>query len=120
MLPNPIRAIDMRLVAAIAAASGEVHKNEVAALTQLLGADFTEKVPKVEEARKELEAHLEKAKDVPLATRAQLIQHLTIVAAADGVVDPAEVGEMHRIATRLGVDAQVVEQTLAGAASPMD
>ena len=35
---------------------------------------------------------------MPLATRAQLIQHLTIIAAADGVVDPNEVGEMHRIA----------------------
>lgn len=104
----------------IAAASGEVDKNEVAALTQLLGADFTERVPKVEDARKDLEGLLDKAKEVPLGTRAQLIQHLTIVAAADGVVDPAEVGEMHRIAMRLGVDAQVVEQTLAGAASPMD
>jgi uncharacterized tellurite resistance protein B-like protein len=104
----------------IAASSGDVHKNEIAALTALLGADFTEKVPKTEDAKKELEVVLAKTKDVPLGTRAQLIQHLTIIAAADGVVDPNEVGEMHRIAQLIGVDAQVVEQTLAGAASPMD
>lgn len=104
----------------IAAASGDVDKNEMAALTALLGADYTEKLPKSEDAKKELELLIPKAKEVPLVTRAQLIQHLTIIAAADGVVDPNEVGEMHRIAQLLGVDAQVVEQTLAGAASPMD
>lgn len=104
----------------IAGTNGDVHKNELAALTALLGADFTERTPKVDEARKELESLLDKAKDVPLGTRAQLIQHLTIIAAADGVVEPGEVSEMHRLAQRLGVDAQVVEQTLAGAASPMD
>lgn len=104
----------------IAASSGEVHKNEIAALTALLGADYTETTPKVEDAKRDLEAVLLKTKDVPLGTRAQLVQHLTIIAAADGVVDPNEVGEMHRIANAIGVDAQVVEQTLAGAASPMD
>ena len=104
----------------IANTNGDVHKNELAALTALLGADFTERTPKPDEARKELEGLLDKAKEVPIGTRAQLIQHLTIIAAADGVVEPGEVAEMHRLAARLGVDAQVVEQTLAGAASPMD
>ena len=40
--------------------------------------------------------------------------------AADGQVQDAEASEMYRIAAALGVPAQVVAQTVAGAASPMD
>jgi uncharacterized tellurite resistance protein B-like protein len=74
----------------------------------------------VEAARAELEQKFDAALQLPLYHRAQLVQHLTIVAAADGNVDQFELGEMGRIAWRLQVDPQVIEQTLAGAAHPMD
>jgi uncharacterized tellurite resistance protein B-like protein len=71
-------------------------------------------------AQEELEQRLTKATELPMRARAQLVQHLTIVAAADGQVDDAELTEMVRIADRLGVGAVVVHQTLAAAAHPMD
>lgn len=105
----------------VAAANGHVDESEIKALSALLGDDYTTKMPDVEKVKKEIEPLLdEAAKDVSLAGRAQLVQHLTIIAAADGSVEPSEVEEMHRLAHRLGVDVSVVEQTLAGAASPMD
>ena len=57
---------------------------------------------------------------MPFAGRAQIVQHATIIAAADGVVEPRELDELMRIATGLAVDPQVIDQTLAGAAAPMD
>ncbi len=105
----------------VAAANGEVAQVEVDALRALLGADQTLGQIDVDKARLELDAAAAAAvKEVGLAGRAQLVQHLTIVAAADGVVDDVEMHEMHRIAGLLGVDGQVVAQTLAGAAAPMD
>jgi tellurite resistance protein len=44
----------------------------------------------------------------------------TFVAAADGVIDESELEVLNRIADGLEVDAQVIAQTLAGAAAPMD
>jgi uncharacterized tellurite resistance protein B-like protein len=104
----------------IAAADGDVTPAEVKALTVLLGADQVSGAIDVEKNRKDLEARIEEVKDLPLGSRAQLVQHLTIIAAADGQVSAAEAAEMHRIASRLGVDAHVVEQTLAGSSSPLD
>lgn len=57
---------------------------------------------------------------MPFAGRVQIVQHATIIAAADGVVEPVELDELMRIATGLEVDPQVISQTLAGAAAPMD
>jgi uncharacterized tellurite resistance protein B-like protein len=105
----------------VAAANGEVAQVELDALRALLGAAQTSGKLDVEKARKDLDEAIAAAvKEVGLAGRAKLVQHLTIIAAADGEVDDAEVHEMHRIAGLLGVDTQVVEQTLAGAAAPMD
>ena len=105
----------------IAAANGKIEDSEIKALTALLGDDYTTKIPDIEKVKKDVEPLFDQAvKDVSLAGRAQLVQHLTIIAAADGSVEASEVEEMHRIAHRLGVDVSVVEQTLAGAASPMD
>jgi tellurite resistance protein len=105
----------------VAAANGVIDKSELKALSALLGADYTTTLPDIERVKKEVEPLLDQAvKDVSLAGRAQLIQHLTIIAAADGTVDAFEIAEMHRLASRLGVDVSVIEQTLAGAAAPMD
>ena len=106
---------------AVAAANGEIAASELRALSALLGADYVEGPIDPVKVRADLDARITQAlKDVPLAGRAQLVQHLTIIAAADGQVEPAEVSEMHRLAAALQVDGQVVEQTLAGAADPMD
>jgi uncharacterized tellurite resistance protein B-like protein len=55
-----------------------------------------------------------------LAQRAQLVQHLTIVAAADGQVSPEELHMMEDIARKLEVGPGVVHQTIRGAMHPID
>ncbi len=104
----------------VAAADGEVHEAEVKAVRRLVGHEEMWAGVDVEAARKELEEKLDAARSQPLARRAQLVQHLTIVASADGVVSPEELSEMGRIAVRLEVGPTVVEQTLAASAHPLD
>lgn len=104
----------------VAAANGKIEDSEVKALRTLLGTDETYGPINVEAARKELEEKIDQAGGVSFPRRAQLVGHLTIVAAADGHVDAHELGEMGRIAHRLGVDPSVIEQTLQGSAHPMD
>ncbi len=104
----------------VAAANGTIEDSELKALRTLLGTDDTWGPVNAEAARAELEQKFDAANQVPFARRAQLVQHLTIVAAADGSVDQWELGEMGRIAWRLGVDPSVIEQTLQASAHPMD
>jgi uncharacterized tellurite resistance protein B-like protein len=104
----------------VAAANGTVEESEMRALRTLLGSDETWGPANPEAARAELEQKWNAALQVPFARRAQLVQHLTIIAAADGTVDQWELGEMGRIAWHLQVDPSVIEHTLAGAAHPMD
>jgi uncharacterized tellurite resistance protein B-like protein len=108
----------------VAAVTEGISEREVGALRALLGereAQVPSDVPTLEKTVKELEEKLDQAnREVPLGGRLQLVQHLTLIAAADGNVDRDEHAEILRIAGRLGVDAEVVEQTLRGAAAPMD
>lgn len=104
----------------VAAADGQLHEAEIRAVRRLVGHEEMWAGIDVEAARAELEERLEAALSQPLARRAQVVQHLTIVAAADGVVSPEELTEMGRIAARLDVGPGVVEQTLAAAAHPLD
>jgi uncharacterized tellurite resistance protein B-like protein len=104
----------------VAAADGHVHESEVKAVRRLVGQEEMWAGVDVEAARKELEERLDTARSQPMARRAQLVQHLTIVAAADGQVSPEELAEMGRIAVRLEVGPTVVEQTLAASAHPLD
>ena len=104
----------------VAAADGNVHEAEIKAVRRLVGQEEMWAGVDVEAAKKELEEKLAAALTQPMARRAQLVQHLTIVAAADGVVTPEELGEMGRIATRLEVGPTVIEQTLAASAHPLD
>jgi len=105
---------------AVAASDGEVHEAEVKAVRRLVGHDEMWSGVDVGSCQKELEEKLVTADRQPFFRRVQLVQHLTIVAAADGQVKPEELAEMGRIATRLGVGPAVVEQTLAAAARPFD
>lgn len=104
----------------VAVADGSVHETEIKAIRRLVGQEEMWRGIDVDGARKELEESLATALQFPMARRAQLVQHLTIVAAADGVVSPEELAEMGRIAVRLEVGPTVVEQTLSASAHPLD
>lgn len=105
----------------VAAANGEVVAAERDALKALLGADMAHDRLDPEEASRDLDDLITRAvAEVPIVARTRLVQHLTIIAAADGVVDEAERDAMHGLAHRLGVRLEVIEETLAGAARPMD
>lgn len=106
----------------IAAANGVIEASELAALASLLGADIAETSPQaVETARKDLPGRMEEAvKKVSAVKRTQLLQHLTIIAGADGTVDDFELEALRRIAEALQVDFGVVGQTMTAAAAPMD
>lgn len=104
----------------VAAANGTIEDSEVRALRALLGSDETWGEMKPEAAREELDKLMVELGELSLHRRAQVVQHLTIIASADGKVDQQELAEMGRIALALNVDPKVIEQTLNGAASPMD
>ena len=105
----------------VAAANGEIEETELDALRTLLGATAMLGSIDSDAIRSQIDDRLAKVREAsPLAERAQLVQHLTIVAAADGQVCDEEFAEMRRIAVALDVDPMVIEQTLAAAAAPMD
>ncbi len=105
----------------VAAANGEIAPSELRALRALLGAKNVDIPEELDAIRKELVERAAEAKDkVSFAGRAQIVQHATIVAAADGVVEDSELAELTNLANALGVDPQVIDHTLAGASAPMD
>ncbi len=105
----------------VAAANGDIAPSELRALRALLGAKNVDIPDQLDAIRTELAERIVEAKaKVPFAGRAQIIQHATIVAAADGVVEDSELQELTRLANELGVDPQVIDYTLAGASAPMD
>jgi len=110
----------------VAAASKEVDQREIDAMRAMLG---EEAVPTenprgdidIEQVAREFCEQVDEiTRCIPLADRARLTQHLTIIAAADGDVDDAEHARMAEIAVQLGVNPSVVDQTLAGAVRPLD
>jgi uncharacterized tellurite resistance protein B-like protein len=97
----------------------------VLALRALLGAEMIdetiEKPDDLDKLREDVATVAKEAvAEASFADRARLVQHLTIIAAADGIVDELEMEEMTRVAHLVEVDPIVINQTLAGAASPMD
>ncbi len=104
----------------VAAANGDITKGELDSLKAMLGAEAMYGVVDPAAATKELDKKLEEAKTAPMLARALLVQHLTIIAAADGVIEPVEIAVIQRIAERLGVSAYVIEQAIHATASPMD
>jgi uncharacterized tellurite resistance protein B-like protein len=105
---------------AVAAAHAGISADEMSALRALLGAKQAKAPEDVAQIKTELEQLLGELAAQPLVHRAQLVQHLTVIAGADGSVADEEYAEMARIAERLGVPTQVIDQTLVGAAAPMD
>lgn len=105
---------------AVAAASGGVERSELEAIGRLLGSDHSDDTIDPNKVIGDLPGRIKAALEVPLYQRAQLVQHLTIVAAADGQVSPEELHVMEDIATQLEVGAGVVHQTIRGAMHPID
>jgi uncharacterized tellurite resistance protein B-like protein len=105
---------------AVAAAHGGVSTDEMAALRALLGAKQAKAPEDLPAIKGELDTLLAELAQAPLVHRAQLVQHLTVIAGVDGHVAEEEYAEMARIAEQLQVPATVIDQTLAGAAAPMD
>jgi len=104
----------------VAAANGEITKSEVDSLKALLGTEQMYGTVDPVAASKELDKKLEEAKTAPLGMRALLVQHLTIIAAADGLIEPVEIAVIERIAERLGVGPYLIDQAIHASASPMD
>jgi tellurite resistance protein len=105
----------------VASANGVISAAETKALRALLGAKRAPVPEDVEAVKRELPQRLEEGRaKMPFVGRVQIVQHATIVAAADGVVEPSELDQLTRIAEGLAVDPGVIAQTLAGAAAPMD
>jgi tellurite resistance protein len=108
----------------VAWADGTLDPREEKAMVALLGDDVRhDRLWRVEgkaDVETQLGGAIEKARALPLARRLPVIQHLTIVAAADGVVTDGEHEAMGAIAAALGIDAIVIEETLRAAAHPLD
>lgn len=105
---------------AVAAAHDGISEAELSALRALLGAKQAKVPEDVATLRGELDGLLGEVAKLSLGRRAQLVQHLTVIAGVDGHVADEEYAEMARIAEALAVPTQVIDQTLAGAAAPMD
>lgn len=89
------------------------------ALVALLGTETFWPAPNQEALLKELDEKLHQVREkTSRVWRQQLVQHLTVVAAADGHVAPAERAAMHELATRLDVHTDIVDHTLHSAAAP--
>ncbi|HSA24029.1 MAG TPA: TerB family tellurite resistance protein, partial [Myxococcota bacterium] len=107
----------------VSAANGKIEESEVNALRALLGEMVSEDTSRIdlENIRRKLGEQLQEAvRDVPFAERVRLLQHLTIIAGADGHVEEVEMAEMVKVAAGLQIPTTVIDQTLAGAEAPMD
>ncbi|MBT3222596.1 MAG: M48 family metalloprotease [Proteobacteria bacterium] len=99
--------------AVVAAANGEIAKEEIEALKSLLGLARVPDTLKPELLRQHLAERIEKVKELVVPSRrAQLIRDLALIARADGHVDDEEVAEMRSLAAELEVDPTLVETVL--------
>ena len=97
----------------VAAASGEIADEEIAALEKFLGPGALPSRINVKAIEEDLPRRIEAVKsDVPPLRRAQVIRDLCVIALADGHIDEAERHVLHRLAAELEVDAALVERTV--------
>jgi uncharacterized membrane protein YebE (DUF533 family) len=89
------------------------------ALVALLGTEVFWPPPEQVLLAEELDKKLDEAKEkVSRVWREQVVQHLTVVAAADGVTTTQERDAIVELAGRLGVDTAMVDRTLRTASAP--
>ena len=104
----------------VAAASGGISAEELAALERFLGAGAVPERMNIDAIREDLPRRTEMVKaEVPPLRRAQVVRDLCVVALADGHVDEAEERILCEIAEAVGVDASLVARTIASSA-PLD
>jgi tellurite resistance protein len=100
----------------VAAASGKVEEQAIAALEHLLGPGSVPFEIKPDVIRKDLPSRIESVKRaVPRLRRAQVVRDLCVIARADGHVRDAELRVLKEIAAAIGVDASLVDQTVRSA-----
>lgn len=105
----------------LAHVDGEAKASEMEALATLLGQDRVETKGSVELAEKKLDSLVDDVKkNCSLVDRTRLMQHLVIIAFADGKVNEKEVTFMEKTAGSLDVNPAVIVQTIAVANNPMD
>jgi uncharacterized tellurite resistance protein B-like protein len=106
---------------ALSHADGEIKASEMDALATLLGRDAVETKGNLAGAQQKIESL---AKFVlansSLVDRTRLIQHLVVIALADGRTDDREVEFLELMAGRLEVNPAIIAQTIAAANNPLD
>jgi tellurite resistance protein len=97
----------------VAAANGEVDAKEKAALDKFFGPGTCDHL-NVKALQGDLERRAREVKDkVPALKRQQVVRDLCVIARADGHVQDVERELLLRIAADAGVEAALVERTLA-------
>jgi Zn-dependent protease with chaperone function/uncharacterized tellurite resistance protein B-like protein len=105
----------------VAQAHEGVSEREKQALSALLGAELMGNLPSPDAAQAELKDVLARVRqEATLSERARLLQHLTLVAAADGNVAEEEFAELQQCSEALSVPLSIVDETLSAAAHPLD
>ncbi len=105
----------------VAGAHQGVSEIEKKALMSLLGAEQLAEFEREPNPSTALPDVLSKLKaQAPVLARARLVQHVTVVANADGHVADEEYQALAGIASALEVPLSIVDETIHGAAAPMD
>ena len=97
----------------IAAASGEITPEEIAALESLLDFGNVPQEPDLDTIRRQFPKRVEQLKALEgRARRAQVVRDLAVIAKADGKVQADEVQVMYEVADALEVDRSVVDRAI--------
>jgi hypothetical protein len=105
----------------VAAASDGIGDAEVAALERFLGEGALPPRLNPEALERDLAHRVEFVNDkVSPLKRAQVIRDLCVIALADGHADATELAVIGRIAAAVGVDAQIIDKTVAAAHAGLD
>jgi len=115
--PELMRRLLLAGGVAVAAAHGDVDAREKAALEKFFGPGTCDRL-NVEALARDLERRARDLKDkVPALRRQQVVRDLCVIALADGHVADAERAVLLEVAAAAGVEAALVERTLAAAAT---
>ena len=105
----------------VAAADGEIDDSEVRALEDFLGPGSLPSSLNPEALERDLDRRVEYVKKhVPPLRCAQVIRDLCVIALADGKVEDQEIAVIRKIAERVGVEALIVDRSLAAARAGLD
>ena len=97
----------------IAAAAGEIQKEALSALEELLGPGSVPSEVNVDAVRDDLQRRVDSVKDkVPQLRRSQVIRDLVVIARADDHITHEEKRIMYSLAAKVGVDRGLVDSAL--------